>query len=261
MKTFRLIALVISASAGAALAQDYPSSSTPPLPPAAPLPPSDDALAPVPPPAPDDKLAAGDYIDANRDGYDDRDPRDIDRRAKPRYQPPSRLGLGVELGGGVTNFFANEVQDTIDPGPEWAARFVVGTRSILGAEASYEGSTQQVNALGVSNAGQLVSNGVRGLARVNFSKRMIQPYIGAGIGWRHYQLYGSAVGATSDVSDRKDVAEIPATTGIALRARGFIFDTRFHVGIPISRPVIATNSNEYGAATTWGVNGNLGFEF
>jgi len=260
MKTPRLIALLISATAGAALAQDYPSSSTPPLP-AAPLPPSDTELAPVPPPPPDD-MAAGDYLDANRDGYDDRDPRDMDRRERPKYVPPSKLGIGVELGGGVTNFFADEVQDTVDPGPEWAARVVIGTRSFIGAEASYVGSTQTVSGLGVSEQGQLVSNGVRGLARLNFfPTRMIQPYVGAGIGYRRFQVYGATVGPTSDVTDRKDVAEVPATTGIALRARGFILDTRFQVGIPVSRPVIDTISNNTGAGTTWGVNGNLGFEF
>ncbi|MBL8956127.1 MAG: hypothetical protein JNK82_35465 [Myxococcaceae bacterium] len=228
--------------------------------PPTPLPPANADPALVPPPGPDDLQSQGGYIDANRDGYDDRDPRDKDRAPKPHFVPKSKLGMGLELGGGITNFFAREVQDTVDPGPEWSARLVVGTRSYLGAEASYIGSTQTVNGLGFSNQGQLVSNGVRGLARLNFTKRMVQPYLGAGIGYRHFQVYGANVGAGSEVTQEKGIAEVPATTGIALRARGFVFDTRFHVGIPISRPIVLTDSNNYGAGTTWGVNGNLGFE-
>lgn len=266
MKLTRLIAIGILATAGTALAQE--SDLTPdsdrvvvqPPPPAA-APGIGDPVAPrAITPADDNDFAASGFVDRDGDGLDDRYEADKGRSDRPKYEPPSKMGMAVVLGGGVTDFITDRASQSVQVGPEWAARLNLGTRSFIGAEAAYTGTTQTLSTLGGGQSA-LMSHGVQTLARANFTKdRLIQPYVAAGIGYRRYNLINSNETATSDVQDGANVAEIPAATGIALRAKGFIFDGRFNVGVPISTPALR-NMNNRVDATTWGVNGNVGFEF
>ena len=270
MKLIRLIGIGILATAGLALADEV-DPVTPPAPPPPPgigdpIAPPPPAVVPVPVPAPapvvePDEYAAG-FIDRDGDGLDDRYEADKGRESdRPRYVPPSKLGMGVVIGGGITDFLTDRASDSVQTGPEWAARLNVGTRSFIGAEAAYVGSTNQVAGFSGSQA-QLMSHGVQGLARLNFTRAAIQPYLGAGIGYRHYSLVNAPPGtsATSDIRDSADVAEIPAATGLAFRARGLILDARFNVGVPLSTPALR-NLPSSAYATTWGANANVGFEF
>jgi hypothetical protein len=245
MKITRLVATIIFATSAIALAQD-PPVPVPPPPPAPPQP----EIVPVPVPEP----AAPVAVPVPADEYD----RDHYVRRDDRWLPPSRVGFGMILGGGVTDYIDNRAHDSVALGPEWAARIDIGTRSPIGAEAAYVGSTQRVQ--GLSSQSQLMSNGAQGLLRVNIVPRaMVQPYVAAGLGWRHYSLMNASGAATSDISDRTDVGEVPAATGIALRGQGFILDGRFNVGIPFNTTAVRSLSGING--TTWGVNANLGFEF
>ncbi len=266
MKIKRFIVIGILATAAGALAQD--TTDTPPTPPPPPgigdpIAPAPDPAVPVPVPAPvdDDAYRATGFIDRDGDGIDDRAEADRDADRPRRYEPPSKIGLGMVIGGGVTDFMTDRASDSVQTGPEWAARLNVGTRSFFGAEAAYVGSTNQVAGF-TGSQGQLMSHGVQGLARVNFTRAAIQPYLGAGIGYRHYRLVNATagVGPTSNIRQSADVAELPAATGVAFRGGGLILDARFNVGIPLSTPAFQNMpSSVY--ATTWGVNGNVGFEF
>lgn len=266
MKLTRLIVIGILATAGTALAQasdldpDTDRVVVPPPPPA-PAPGIGDPIAPrAITPADDNDYAASGFVDRDGDGLDDRYEADRGRVGdRPRYEPPSKIGMGLVVGGGVTDFITDRASESVQVGPEWAARVNVGTRSFLGAEAAYTGTTQTLSTLGGGQSA-LMSHGVQTLARVNFTRAAIQPYLAAGIGYRRYNLINSNATATSDVQDSANVAEIPAATGIALRAKGFIFDGRFNVGVPVSTPALRNMGNRV-EATTWGVNGNVGFEF
>jgi hypothetical protein len=263
MKIKRLIVIGILATAAGALAQDT-TDTNPSTPPPAP-----GVGDPIAVPMDDDAYRATGFVDRDGNGIDDRAEanrenreaadRDDDRPRK--YEPPSKLGFGMVIGGGVTDFMTDRASDAVQTGPEWAARINIGTRSFFGAEAAYVGSTNQVAGF-TGTQGQLMSHGVQGLARVNFTRAAVQPYLGAGLGYRHYRLVNATagVGATSNIRQSADVAEVPAATGIAFRGGGLILDARFNVGIPLSTPAFQNMpSSVY--ATTWGVNGNVGFEF
>lgn len=247
MNATRLIAMSILATASVTFAQEPPGPPPPPPPPAV-VNNHDTVLVPVP--APDPAFTPAPLDPAPRYAY-----------AEPagRWLPASRMGFGMMLGGGVTNFFSDRANRAVDVGPEWAARLNVGTRSVIAGEAAYVGSTQRVQGLQPAQ-GQLLSNGAQGLLRVNILTSEIQPYVAAGLGWRRYQVIGyDQARVTSDIEDRADVGEVPAATGVALRGRGFIFDARFNVGVPFTRSAIRSVSGA--SATTWGATANLGFEF
>jgi hypothetical protein len=247
MNLTRFTAVALFALGTTALAQD-PPVPVPPAPPPVPAPahvndPLDPNYVAPAPPAP---------------SYDHYDHYTYDHGTY-RWAPPSGVGFGLVVGGGITDYISHKANGSVDLGPEWAARFNLGTRSYLGAEAAYVGSTQHIEGLAATN-GQLLSNGLEGLVRLNLSTRAIQPYLGAGLGWRRYQVINQTGFASSDVLNRTDVGDVPVAAGVALRTHGFLLDTRFNMGIPFTHtPLLALPSGAQ--ATTWGVNGNLGFEF
>jgi hypothetical protein len=167
----------------------------------------------------------------------------------------SGIGLGVLVGGAVSSFFGTAATQRSEVGAGWDARLEVGTRSHLAGEFAYEGSTNQITALGVDTNGQLLSNGAQGLLRLNVLTGAIQPYAGVGIGYKRYQVVNTSVN-TSDITNREDLATVPAAFGVAFRGMGLIIDTRFAVNAPISATMIPGS-----AMTSWNVGGSIGAEF
>lgn len=169
----------------------------------------------------------------------------------------TRIGLGFLIGGGVTQYFAPEATRLVHLGPAWAARMVIGTRSYIASEFAYIGSSQRVQ--GFSSDTQQIANGVEGLLRVNFATGIVQPYIAAGVGWKHYSVF-SPVLATSDFSSRTDVGLAPVAAGLDVRLLGLIIDTRVGVAIPFTIPAL-NGLPMMAAGTTWDASINVGWEF
>lgn len=134
-------------------------------------------------------------------------------------------GMSLTVGGGVTAFTDQQMQDATDPGGAWEARFTAGTREYIGLEAAYIGSAQGITALGLDSDAILVGSGVEATARVNLLKGEIQPYVLAGAGWMHYQLENADFN-NSDVTEDDDVLEVPLGAGIGYRYRHLILDAR-----------------------------------
>ena len=186
-----------------------------------------------------------------------------DARERAGVQPPSDsgkpafirswVGLSFLGGGGAGRFFDDEAAGMTSAAGAWTARFTVGTRHHLAGEAAYLGSAQKINALGLDSGAALVSHGAETALRLNILTGVFQPYLSAGIGWRHFSVRSDF--NTSSVQSETDIGHVPLATGIALRAGGFIVDGRvcFRPTYGTFRP--GTN------LSTWDVTGNMGFEW
>jgi hypothetical protein len=166
-----------------------------------------------------------------------------------------RVGLQIEVGGGAQGFLDGDATSITDPGGSWTARAVVGTRSHIAGEVAYVGSAQALDVLGVADRANIMSNGVEGMLRVNILTGALQPYVGAGYTWRHYNITNSSFN-TSSVADKGNVSEIPIAAGLAYRFRPFVLDTRFNLHNAFATTIIPEAN-----LSTWGVDAKVGFEF
>jgi hypothetical protein len=137
----------------------------------------------------------------------------------------SVYGTSVTVGGGVVGFTDGSMRDFASTGGAWDARLVFGTREYLAVEAAYTGGAIAIDALGLDNDADLLSSGAEVLGRVNLLTKEWQPYVVAGVGWRHYSIINSNRN-TSSVQDNEDLGEIPLGAGVAYRYRGLVVDGR-----------------------------------
>ncbi|MDX2087814.1 MAG: outer membrane beta-barrel protein [Kofleriaceae bacterium] len=190
---------------------------------------------------------------------------------EPRYEeaaaedPLARYGLEVSLGGGVSGFTSDSARDFTNDGGAWEVNVGIGNRSPLGFEASYIGSAQSIDALGLDENAILVGNGVQGLVRVNFTQDYsLQPFAFAGAAWRHYNLTNTDFN-TSDIDDSDDVLEIPMGAGLAFKYQGFTLDARGEFRLASQEDLMpsltAVDVDDRATMDRWGVNANIGYTF
>lgn len=259
------IGLGLAISAGAAAAQGTPDQpSTDPISPTDPTTPIDPTNPdPVPPPVITDPVVV--------------DPAPVPATTyTPVYTEPlvvetddepflERYGVAFVLGGGVEGFTADSMRSNTNDGGNWNARAIFGTRDWVGFEASYLGSAQSINALGLQGDALLIGNGVQGNLRLNLTKdAMVQPFAFAGAAWRHYNLQNDGIN-TSAVNDTDDVLEIPMGVGLAYKFEGFMIDARGEFRAAAGEdlmPSLSGDANDERADMhRWGVNANIGYAF
>jgi hypothetical protein len=174
-------------------------------------------------------------------------------RSKPSFiRTPG--GMSVEGGGGVIGFTNSDLRDVTKVGGGYNVRLTYGTRSPIAVEAAYIGSTQAIDALGLDHNALLMSNGAEGLLRANLSTGAWQPFVAAGVAWRHYNIRSDV--NTSNVKDNDNVVEIPAALGLGWRNRGFLLDARAGYRQSFSNELLGTAN-----LSSWNGNINLGVEF
>ena len=175
-----------------------------------------------------------------------------------------RYGVAVAIGGGVEGFTNDTLRSTTDDGGGWNVRVALGTRSPIGFEAAYIGSAQSIDALGLDSSAILVGNGVEGKLRVNLLDANIQPFLVAGLGWRHYNVTNADFN-TSDVADSDDVLEVPMGAGIAWKYQGFLIDARGEYRYATEENLVPSlsgiDASDSGKMHRWGVNANIGYAF
>jgi hypothetical protein len=191
---------------------------------------------------------------------------DSDRGAYgDEYMP--RYGIAIAAGGGASGFTSESLRGTTNPGGDWDVRLTFGTRSPLAFEASYIGSAQSIDALGLDSDAVLVGNGVQGALRLNTTIDLpVQPFIYGGVAWRRYDLTNTSAN-TSDISDSDDVLEVPLGVGIAGKFQGLIVDARGEFRPAWFQDLVPEIINDtglsdgYGSMHRWGVNASVGYEF
>ncbi len=175
--------------------------------------------------------------------------------------PASDAGIGFMVGGGVANFTAGNVRDATELGGAWDARFVFGTRRVIGLEAAYVGSVNDINALGLSGDAKLIGTGVQGLARLNLTTTALQPYLVGGAGWKHYAIANERFNS-SGIRNDDSIVEIPMGAGFAYHNAGFMFDVRGMYNYAINSNMFPGTPGVDGPGDlhSWGARASLGFE-
>ncbi len=221
-----------------------------------------------------------------RVGVGDTTPTTEATPAEPLYTPPvvkededhsndhlvTPFGMAVSVGGGVVNFFDHNTRNVTAPGGSWEARLTIGTRSPLAFEAAYVGSAQNVKALGLDRDAYLLGTSFEGDARLNFTRRALQPYIFGGIGYTQYNVENASFN-TSSIDDEEHLGHIPVGAGLGWQYGGLLLDVRgtvraaFNDGLraegETDTEVIPDDEEGSGRAEldTWNVTGRVGFEF
>ncbi|MCG5051973.1 MAG: OmpA family protein [Myxococcales bacterium] len=176
---------------------------------------------------------------------------------------PSHLltpaGLGISVGGGITNFINTDTSDVAGLGGLWEARLTYGTRSFVAVEAAYVGSAQPTDVTGLSSDANLIGNGGEANLRINFTRTTVQPYIFGGGGWTHYQLVNDDVNL-SGVDSRDDVFFVPAGVGLGIHAGGFLFDIRGTARFAFDEQLVDSAVSGNGDLDSWSASARLGWE-
>ncbi len=176
------------------------------------------------------------------------------------------FGMSLSVGGGVSDFVDNDVEDVTDTGGAWDARLVIGTRSFIGLEAAYVGTAADMDALGLDDDAVLTGNGVEGLVRLNVGRYAFQPYIVGGVGWTRYDVVNEDFN-TSSIEDQDDVVTVPIGAGFNARlGGGFILDGRFTYRAVFDDNMFDTalnDTNDTGGPDldNWAATAHVGYEF
>jgi hypothetical protein len=252
MRSRRRIAAVTAAAAALLAFQQLgrsadwaaPAPGTPPDPGAPPLPPAESPSHMVVPPARDTAAAA----------------QDTTPRGRP-YQPPSRVGVALTVGGGVAEFVGGNIRANTSTAGFWDVRVAAGTRQWVGLEAAYVGAAQTIRGLGLTQQGTLLRNGAEGALRVNapltVRAALVEPYVFGGVGWNHYSISSASPTASLRASD--DVLTVPCGAGLSAGYRGVLVDARFTYR-PTFREGLLHESGDDGL-TNWSAGAQIGYEF
>jgi hypothetical protein len=167
----------------------------------------------------------------------------------------------MSLGGGVEGFTNSSATGT-SVGGNWNVRAAIGTERVLGFEASYIGSAQEIDALGLDSDALLVGNGAQAALRANLTTGYdIGVFLLGGVAWRHYAVTNEDFN-TSDIRDDDDVLEVPVGAGLDYAYRGFLFDARAEYRFTSYGDLMAARavtSNE--EMNRWGIQANIGYQF
>lgn len=167
-----------------------------------------------------------------------------------------KVGMGASVGGGVVGFTGKDMRNVTDVGGSWTARLIVGTQIPIGFEAAYLGTAQNIQTLTQGSA--LLANGFEGNLRLNILTGMWQPYVFAGIAYKHYSIVNPDRQLSSAAED-DDVGEVPVGAGLAFRYNQFLADARIDVRPAFESDLIA--GLDTASLTNWNLNARVGFEF
>lgn len=176
------------------------------------------------------------------------------------------LGVYGFLGGGATNFTQPDAVGATGTGGYWDARLGIGTRSFVGAEVAYVGSSRDIQALGLNSDAFLVGNGVEGIARLNVpittGNVLVEPYTFGGVGWQRLNIVSSSAN-TSSFDSEDDIMTIPLGVGFAVGWGGLTLDLRGTYRQALGSNLLGTQTSSFDntSLNSWGAGGALGFEF
>ncbi len=177
----------------------------------------------------------------------------------------SGIGVAVAAGAGGGGFTNSTLRGTTEAGANWDARVTVGTLLPIAFEASYIGSAQYLDTIGLNNNAVLVGNGAQGAIRVNvLPGRKITPFVFGGAAWRHYDLSNVQGENTSDLEGDDDVLEIPMGAGLGITTGNFMFDLRGEYRAAFKEDLVPSAGDDNGAnapMNRWGATLSGGVAF
>lgn len=181
---------------------------------------------------------------------------------RPVPAPRKPLELDVMAGGGVTGFIEDQTREVTDVGGMWTARVVGRTQRILGYEAAYVGSAQDVQHPSMGSSATVIGHGFEGNLRLNLTQAaMFQPYVFGGVGWTQYDV--SSIEASSpDMREDDQVINIPAGVGLRLALpQRLILDLRGTYRAAIDDTMLDGMGGTEHGLETWSAAGQIGMTF
>jgi hypothetical protein len=171
------------------------------------------------------------------------------------------VGLGFSAGGGYVGFLDDEFNDFVDPGGGWGARVLVGTETWLGFEASYMGTVNDMDVLGLTDDAYLLGNGAAAALRLNLLPPSydFRPYLSAGAAWMHYSVENADNG-TSPLRDSGDVFSVPLAGGFFYDYDRLFVDLRVQLAPAVDDDLVREDFSDDTNMSTWRAVGNIGFE-
>jgi len=178
--------------------------------------------------------------------------------------PASRVGVGAQVGGGVTGFTDKEARQVTDPGGQWEARLSVGTRLPIALEGAYVGTAQNLEVGGLNQQALVVGQGAEGDVRINVGTLKVQPYIFGGFGWTRYEVM-QANGATAGIADVDNTLNVPMGAGLDFRvSQSLLLDLRGNWRWTFDDELLDGAYNGTGKTAklhNWNASAHLGWEF
>lgn len=172
----------------------------------------------------------------------------------------TRVGLGVSVGAGVAGFVDGDTRAFAGAGGTWDARLTLGTRMPVAVEASYFGSANQIEALGLDDGALLLANGFESDIRVELLPSLpVRPYVVGGFGWTYFQLANAGTN-TSNVRDSDGVLHAPIGAGVTVQRGRVLFDLRGQVRAAFDDTMLSRASDDSARLSTWGVVAKVGWE-
>lgn len=169
------------------------------------------------------------------------------------------IGLAVTAGGGYAGFLNDEVNDFVDPGGGWDARVLMGTKTWVGFEAAYLGTSNEFDALGVRDDASLVGHGASAALRLGLLPAAydFRPYLLAGASWMHYSIK-DADDDSAPLRDSGDVFSVPLAGGFSYGYDWLFADLRVQFAPSFSEDLLRDSAD--GNVGTWRAVANIGFE-
>ena len=179
------------------------------------------------------------------------------------WTPSSGIGVGLFVGGGVTDFTEGGTRSQTNAGGSWTGRITFGTRSIVAFEGSYIGGENALTGLGARSS-TLIRNGLEGSLRLNLpiyaQGTLLEPYAMGGLGWNSYHIVDYSSASLASLSSGTDnTLTIPLGVGLTIGYRGFLADVRYTYR-PTYEQEIFINQVDSGL-TNWDLGGMVGYEF
>jgi hypothetical protein len=179
------------------------------------------------------------------------------------WTPSSGIGVGLFVGGGVTDFTEGGTRSQTNAGGSWTGRITFGTRSIVAFEGSYIGGENALTGLGARSS-TLIRNGLEGSLRLNLpiyaQGTLLEPYAMGGLGWNSYHIVDYSSASLASLSSGTDnTVTIPLGVGLTIGYRGFLADVRYTYR-PTYEQEIFINQVDSGL-TNWDLGGMVGYEF
>jgi opacity protein-like surface antigen len=172
-------------------------------------------------------------------------------------------GMSLSVGGGVGGFTEETMRELTDVGGGWNARFVVGTRTVIGFEAAYIGGLQTIDTLGLDADALLLSSSIEGDVRFAPTRLVVEspihPYVFWGLAYRRYDVTNTDTN-TSSVEDEDSLVEMPLGLGATYAIDRFQIDLRASYR-PAWDADLVPDAKEGTGLATWGASLQVGYEF
>ncbi|HTL34318.1 MAG TPA: hypothetical protein VL326_14425 [Kofleriaceae bacterium] len=212
---------------------------------------------------------------ASADDYLPSDPGPSRRGSESLWSDPSvtsGIGVGIDVGGGVTGFVGSRLRSTTSTvGGSWSFRAAIGTRVPLALELGYTGSATAINGQIGPQTATLMGRTIESAIRYTVLPRATwSPYVFAGLGWQHYTIDDRSFELSdTGIRTNDDLLVMPFGLGMGYRVGAIVADLRGTLraasgaNLVLDNPELAleTGQGTYAPMHSWETSLNLGYEF